>query len=104
MFGKKEKDPATLRKDEPTAPVKQTEPVADTAPQLDPVDTAVPSEAGPTAPAVATTSMEPADKPTATPSPKADKADSKSGFRGFFNKAREPEVCRYAFDVLLHFG
>ena len=89
MFGKKDKEATPAKKDEGVSPVKETEPVAEKPPQLDPVDTAVPSD---TTKAVAPSS-ESMDKPVASPSPKADKTESKGGLRGLF-KTREPEVCR----------
>ena len=93
MFGRKDKEAAAPKKEENATTGSQTKPVTDAAPQLDPVDTAIPSVTAPTTTAGQTdASVEPV-----TSSPKTDKVESKGGLRGLF-KNKEIEAKTDAAD------
>lgn len=97
VFNKKDKEAVPAKRDEvaPATPAKDPEPVAESAPQLAPVDTTTSTEAK--APAATEADVAPASS-SATASPKAEKSESKAGLFGFLKqKEAQFEVSQSLF-------
>ena len=83
FLSKKEKETPTKKEDlAPAVPAKDTEPVAETAPQLEPVRTT----AEPPAVAASESAAEPPTTTTTATTPKTEKPDSKGGLFGFLKQ------------------